>query len=568
MVAAVNAAARRAGVQIGVTLADARAICPGLRTRAVAREDEVKALRGIGLWLGRYGPNRNTDGIDGLWVEITGVAHLFGGERELVCDMGRRLQAAGYTARIGLASTYGAAHALARYGCGKNRPVQIASAGQEAEALAPLPVDGLRLEAASVQLLKRLGLKRIGDLSSIPRAALERRFRDVKAGARADREALSRAVVWRLDQAMGHRDEPRHAMEEPPNRAVHQPFGEPLISGDGIEVAVRTLAGRLADELMARGEGARALALHMYRADGTRARLEAGFSQPTHAPDHICTLFRDRLAEFDAGFGVDQVSLEALTVSAMPQHQSALASASRRTRNAGATHTGETNAGPADPDALARLTDRLANRVGASCVQVAVVSPSHLPERAAGWASIFDVAAGGCVVTASASHGAPGQAGADHRPRAPRPTLMLSPPEPIAVIADVPEGAPVLFTWRRLRHRVRRASGPERIAPEWWRTIAQRFALRAAAQPTSRAAAQTTPRAAAQSTAIDTRCSDEASDLGLPGAPQAVVRLPRTRDYYVLEDADGGRFWVFRDGTYRDVDDDGSPSWYIHGVFA
>ncbi len=96
-----------------------------------------------------------------------------------------------------------------------------------------------------------------------------------------------------------------------------------------------------------------------------------------------------------------------------------------------------------------------------------------------------------------------------------RPLQMFNPPEPIETMAEVPDGPPLRFRWRRVLHEIARAEGPERIAPEWWRDG-----------------------------------NDEP-----------------TRDYYRVEDTHGRRFWVFRRGYYGE-EERHPPRWFLHGVFA
>ena len=148
-------------------------------------------------WAGRYGPNRHADGDDGLWIDISGVAHLFGGEENLLDDLTRRLASFGVPACAGLADTLGAAHALARFGCPDGAAWALAPEAATREAIAPLPVEALRLDAPRVLLLKRLGLRRIGQLYDIPRDSFARRFRSKDAAS---------AVLTRLDQALGLAD--------------------------------------------------------------------------------------------------------------------------------------------------------------------------------------------------------------------------------------------------------------------------------------------------------------------------------------------------------------------------
>ncbi len=471
-ITAVNACAAAEGVRVGQALADARAGLPCLLSRAAEPDRDRTALLKLARWCGRYGPNRNADGEDGLWIDVTGVAHLYGGEERLIADLLARLARFGLTVRAGLADTLGAAHALARFAASP----AIAPAGETEARLAALPVEALRLDAQTVLLLRRLGLKRIGQLFCLPRPALERRFRSAKT---------AEAVLRRLDQALGMRCEPAPPLVEPPALIVQRCFADPLIAHAGIEVETARLAEELCAHLNARNLGARAIALALYRADGTTAEARVGLSFPSREPAHLTALLDEKMQHLDAGFGIDALALSALRVEACAPEQVALG-----------PQLGDRRAG--DPSGL---IDRLANRLGSARVSRLQPRASHVPERAQA-----------CVAALSDRPAA----SEDVMPvRPPRPPFLLASPEPIRVIAEVPEGPPARFTWRRVERRVARAQGPERIAPEWWREIG--------------------------------------------------LKTSRTRDYYRIEDEGGAGYWVFREGLYRAEEE--APTWFLHGLF-
>lgn len=472
-ITAVNPLAAVKGVRIGQALADARAIFPALLTQPADARRDRSALMRLARWCGRYGPNRNIDGDDGIWIDITGVAHLYGGEAALLDDLALRLKRFSLTVRLGLADTLGAAHALARFSPAS--PVN-AGVGESAAALAKLPVEALRLTPESILLLKRLGLKRIGDLYRLPRAALERRFRSVKG---------IEAVLARLDQALGRRTEPCRPLTEPPALYVQRSWPDPLVSAAQIEAETVHLAEELCAHLAARGLGARRLCLSLYRSDGSIAEARAGLSAPSWSPDHMTALLGEKLAALDAGFGVDVMVLAAAQVERPSIQQEALAARLQS---------------DARTDA-AQLVDRLTNRLGASRVSRIVPRSSHISERAQ------------ARVPALARR----QEGAWPPPTGPTPpSLLLPSPEPIRVVAEVPEGPPASFTWRRVERRIVRAQGPQRIAPEWWDEIA--------------------------------------------------TKKSGTRDYYRVEDEDGAGYWVFREGLYGRGEEE-LPRWFLHGVY-
>jgi protein ImuB len=516
-ITAVNPPAAREGLRPGSSLADARAAVPALVSHPAEPARDLRALERLAHWLGRYGPARNVEGRDGVWIDITGVAHLFGGERPLLDYLVRRLGAFGLSARAGLAGTPGAAYALARFATGpRGTATALAPSGEAgtAAALASLPVEALRLAPEPVLLLKRLGLARIGQLAALPRSALEQRFSS-QASSRsraAQARALADAVLVRLDQALGHAAEPRAALGEPPVLSARRTWSEPLISSEALMTEIGALASDLADALKAAGLGAQRIALHLYRADGTVAHAGAGLSRASAEPAHFMRLLQEKLAAIDAGFGIDVAVLDAVLVERREAEQAALGRGD----------------GPPAEAAVAALVDRLANRLGARNVFRIAPRASHMPERSA----IRRPA----MATPRAASGPSAETGAQDRAR---PLLLLTPPEPISVMAEVPDGPPLRFTWRRVPYPVAKAAGPERIAPEWWRHL----------EP---------PTEPDPAPAADGEREGEPID---PGARD------RSRDYYVVETGDGARFWMFREGVYGAADEDGAPRWFLHGLF-
>lgn len=487
-ISAVNASAQRAGIEPGISLADARAAFPGLVSRsAEPKKDHAELLR-LARWAGRYGPNRHYDGDDALWIDITGVAHLFGGEDWLLDDLTERLTAFGIPAQAAVADTHGAAHALARYGCPENATWVQAPVGLTRQAIAPLPVEGLRLDAESVLLLKRLGLRRIGQLYEIPRNSLARRFRSTN---------IARDVLQRLDLALGTTAEPLRPLESPPVLSVQRSFAEPLISSEALETCTAELVQELCEALAQQGLGARSVRLAFYRADGTVGSLKASMSRPSREASHLLALIKEKLAAIDAGFGVDLLRLEALSVA-------------RR----GASQSGFAEPGASYATGPMKIVDRLCNRFGTGAITVLRPRGSHVPERAEALVpALHAIAETSSGATNICWNGIEGMQ---------RPACILSRPETIEVIADVPDGPPARFVWRRVERHVVRAEGPERIEPEWWNAIHL----------------------------------EEGSNR------------PRPRDYYRIEDRAGSAFWVFRHGLYGSEEDSAPPSWFLHGLFA
>ncbi len=475
---AVDGTARKLGLRSGMALADARAMVPALRVQPADPAAERHALERLADWCQRYTPWTAVDpdggltvgGSAGLWLDIGGCAHLFGGEAALLADFTKRLDTCGLVCQAAAADTPGAAWALARF----TRQARVAADGMAA-VLAPLPLAALRLAADTVAALARVGLRRIGDLLDLPRAPLAARFGE--------------AVVQRLDQAFGKLDEPISPKQAVPDLRLRLAFAEPIGRREDIAAALDRLLADLCTRLALEHRGVRRLGYVLFRADGSTTQVSVGTSRPLRDPIHLARLFADKLDALDPGFGIDMAMLAAGALDPLAPAQQAL---------------GRQPGGNAD--GLARLVDRLGNRLGPQRVVRLEPRASHIPERACRTVPAFDAL--------------PRPVGSDASRDSdrPRPLRLLPWPEPIEVMAPLPDHPPLLFRWRHRPHRVARAEGPERIGAEWWQ--------------------------------------EEADPLA--------ADAERLRDYYRVEDADGHRFWLYRQGLYRP---DWAPRWYLHGFF-
>lgn len=455
-----NAEAESVGLAIGQPLRDAGAMCPALVTRPADPLVEAGFLSVLRRWAGRFSPMVAEEPPAGLMIDLSGCAHLFGGEVGVMAAVEGDCARLGLTVAAAIADTPGAAWALARhagrplealpYGdaieqearatrsrAGRRRmtdlaraaPVsdpagRIAPVGQMRQALAGLPVAALRLTPAEREGLQAVGLRRIGDLAGLPRAALARRF-----GA---------GVLRRLDQALGFEPEPISPAREAPRFALRLSFPDPIGLRSDIEAALDRLLPALCDRLRQAGQGARRLRLEGVRADGTVARLAVGLAQASHDPARIRPVLAVKLDLLQAEFGFDAIRLTAEMTELLHPRQ----------------HVGHLEAGaiarPAQDGALGDLIGRLGARLGPDAVTRLHPAESHIPEKAqqvvqAAW---------------SAAHPAPWPTSRTQRP------LTLFRPEPVMAPADpIPPGR---FRWRGMDHLLRRAAGPERIAPEWW----------------------------------------------------------------------------------------------------
>ena len=459
---AVDAGAAALGLHAGQKAADAAALAPGLVTAEAEPAVDLAALVHLSDWCARFSPAVALDSPDGLYLDITGVAHLWGGEDALVDDLTARLAANGIAIQAAVAGSPGAAWALAHFG-GHGL---IAPA---AALLAPLPIAALRLESAVAGQITRLGLTTVGRLAELPAAAVTRRF-----GA---------AVVLRLDQALGRAGEAQ-VFRRPPNPwFARLAFAEPISAPEDLARVAVDIAARLCARLEAEGQGARRFELCFHCLDGRRQPVAIGLALPGRDAHCIARLLTPLLEGVDPGFGIEVATLEAREVTPLGARQGRL----------------DAERAIAPEDGVAPLVDRLTNRLGEDAVWRADPHPSHAPERAVTRRPALSVPA-------------PGGWNADR----PRPLRLFHRPEPIEVVAPVPDDPPILFRWRGRAHRVRLAEGPERLAEEWWR-----------------------------------RPFDDADPS-------------RIRDYYRVEDDQGLRVWLFRAGLYSVGD---PAQWWLHGLF-
>jgi protein ImuB len=465
VIGAVDAAARNLGLTPGMPLAHARSLIPDLAVTAADLAGDAAALSALAAWCLRFSPVTAPDGADGIWMDATGCAHLFGGEDALVSGLVDRLAATGLTARAAMADTPGAAWAVARTDVAATT---IVPQGGATTALRPLAVASLRLPGALVEKLNRLGFDRTAQLLDAPRGPLTLRF--------------GPELMQRLDQATGRVFEPVVPVMPPETVAERFLFVEPLLTAEAFVAVIARLSRNVCEELERRGLGARQLDLVFERVDGAHQIIRVGTSRPARDPDHLARMLNERLDQVDPGLGVDAMQLVVTLADRLEYTQSPTSLLADRAP---------------DPD-IAVLVDRLVNRLGADRVYRFAPVESDVPERS---------------VRRVSPLARPGKA--SWPARWPRPSRLLSPPQPIETVAMMPDQPPALFIWRRVRHRIRRADGPECIQAEWWRRDSE---------------------------------------------------LRASRAYWQVEDHSGRRFWLYRNGDGVDAET-GDLRWFLHGFF-
>jgi len=441
---AVNAAARAEGATRGMMLADARTLCPQIAAAPSDPAGDLAFLERFALWAQRWGPWSALDAPDGVLVDVSAVAHLFGGEARMLADVIERCAARGLNARAAIAPTAGAAWALAHYGPaqGGGTGAIISPEDDTAERLAGLPVAALRLDDDVLLVLRRLGLKRLGDLAGLEegpygagelgrttgRDAIHRRFRN--------RRSPAANPLIRMDQLTGRVPEPLLPVVPLTIPLVQRRVMEPLRHRELLDSVLADLAADMERLLEAGAQGARRLELALWRVDGEVLLRRLELAAATRDAAHIIRLFAARLDDVDAGFGIEMLRLAATWAEPLALAQADLEAAAED-----------------HGTSLAACIDRLGVRLGAHAVRRPVLRGSHIPERSQGWHE--PLAAEPAVQGELAFHA--------------RPLKLLDRAEPIAVIHASPDGDPRRFRWRGQLHEVARVEGPERIAPEWWR---------------------------------------------------------------------------------------------------
>lgn len=457
LVTAADPAARALGIRPGVTVALAQAMTPGLTVVDADPQGDDASLERLAAWALRYSPVVAADPPGGLVIDITGAAHLQGGEARLLAGLTERLERSGITAQAAIADSWSAAWGLARFA-----PGTIAAPGGTTRAVATLPVAALRLPADTIAALQGLGLDTISELAAAPRASLVLRF--------------GSALSTCLDRVFGRVPEIIEPVLPPAIPHARSSFLEPLVQVDGLALALDRLAHELCRDLHRAGLGARQLDLRLRRVDHQLAVLRVGTAGAVSDPVHLIRLFAPKLATIQAGFGIEAALLAAIRVEPRAHRQLHL----------------QPDSADVLPD-LGRMLDQITARIDG--VQVYRLAPveSDVPERSLR-----------IIPPLAPPTGQSWQVG-------PRPQRLFDPPEPVEVVALMPDHPPALFIWNGRRHRVRAADGPACIFGEWWRSGGEVF---------------------------------------------------HSRDYFRVEDEDGQRVWLFRAIAPDRM------RWFIQGVFA
>ncbi|MCG2612972.1 DNA polymerase Y family protein [Terrimonas sp. NA20] len=460
IICACNNVALQQGIDIGMVLADARAIYPSLFVEDDIPDLSSRLLNKLAEWSIRFSPCVSADLPDGLIIDASGCAHLWGTEQLYLNDIISGLNKLGYQTRAAMADTVGAAWAVTRFGTNGS----VIDNGAQLSALLSLPPQALRLEKEQADLLHKLGLRRIAQFINIPRPALRRRF--------------GKTLLQRIDQATGSEEEfivsiiPIEAYQE------RLPCLEPISTATGIEIALEKLLDVLCSRLQKEQKGLREASFKGYRIDGKTVSISIGTHRASSNPKHLFKLFALNIDSIEPDLGIEVFLIEAKKIEDAPAYQEQIWTTSCGLENI----------------QLAELIDRIAGRIGENRIYRFLPDEHYWPERS--------------IKKALSINEKPSTQWRTDRPR---PTILLSNPELIDVTAPIPDYPPMLFRYKGVLHKIKRADGPERIEQEWW------------------------------------------------------LQQGQHRDYYYVEDEEGRRYWIFRLGHY---DADKTYQWFIHGFFA
>lgn len=458
IITASNAIAETQDIKPGMALADARAIVPSLQVLDDKPGLADKLLHRLAEWCIRFSPVAAVDPPDGLLLDVSGCSHLWGGDEIYLTTIVQRLHDRGYTARVAIADTIGAAWAVARFG-----KEFVIKRGSQSNALLSLPPAALRLEPDVIERLQKLGLRQLKDIIPMPASALRRRF--------------GQSLIQRLNQALGYEEEIIQPVQPIELYQERLPSMEPIITATGIEIALRKLLENLCHRLNVEQKGLRVAHFNCYRLDRKMEQVSIGTNRPSHSVTHLFKLFEDKLCSIEPDLGIELFILEASKVEDHFAIQEKM---------------WESTCG-LDSTTLSELLDRLGGKIGANCIHRYLPAEHYWPERSFKFASSLDEK---LISTWKTDR--------------PRPIQLLAKPEPIVVTAPIPDYPPMNFRYKGKLHTIIKSDGPERIEQEWW------------------------------------------------------LQKGQHRDYYLVEDEDGRRYWLFRLGYYTDK----SYQWYLHGFFA
>ena len=441
LITAANEKAIAQSIHVKMVAADAKAMFPSLTVIDDQPGLAQRLLKRIAEWCIRFSPSVAVDSDDGLILDATGCTHLWEGDEEYIKDITIRFNNYGYTVRVAIADTIGAAWAVSRYA----KDEFIIEPGQQSTALLYLPAAALRLDIDTTESLNKLGLRQVKDFIAIPKAALRRRFgrkefkiqnSKFKISGAVDPQNNNIDILTRINQALGSEEEFIQPVHPPAPYAERLPCLEPIVTATGIEIALQRLLESLCKRLQKEGKGIRIAVLKCYRVDGKIEKVEIGTIRASHHVAHLFRLFELKISSIEPALGIELFILEATKVEEHVSLQSTLWD--RGLRGLG-------------DERISELLDRLSNKIGVSSIHRYLPNEHYWPERSVKAAVSLDE-----------------EATTAWKVDRPRPLQILSRPEFIEVTAPVPDYPPMNFRYKGKLHTIIKADGPERIEQEWW----------------------------------------------------------------------------------------------------
>ena len=437
LITAANEKAIAQSIHVNMVAADAKAMYPSLTVIDDQPGLAERLLKRIAEWCIRFSPSVAVDSDDGLILDATGCTQLWGGDATYIRDITARFNNYGYSVRVAIADTIGAAWAVSRYA----KDEFIIEPGQQSTALLYLPAAALRLDLDTTDRLNKLGLRQVKDFIGIPKAALRRRFGGRKSDVRGRKsdfrpQTSDIQIITRINQALGLEEEFIQPVHPPAPYAERLPCLEPIVTATGIEIALQRLLETLCKRLQPEGKGIRTAMLKCYRVDGKIEQIEIGTIRASHHVEHLFRLFELKISSIEPALGIELFILEASKVEDHVSLQSTIWDHGLR---------------GLEDERISELLDRLSNKIGASSIHRYLPNEHYWPERSVKAAISLDE-----------------EATTTWKVDRPRPLQLLARPESIEVMAPVPDYPPMNFRYKGKLHTIKKADGPERIEQEWW----------------------------------------------------------------------------------------------------
>jgi len=363
-----NARAEAAGVRPGGALATAWALVPSLRTVSRDAGAERDALRAVATWASQFSEKVSLEPPQAVLLEVEGSLRLFGGAARLTARLRGGLAELGFDARLATGPTPRAALWLAR---------------GARETLPALPVESMDLPPGTLELLRTIGVRTVGELMALPRGGIALRF--------------GPSLLDSVDLAVGRVPEPRTFFRPPERFRAKLELPAPAGEAERVLFAARRLLVQMEGFLTARHAGVRRCSLSLLHRDGRATRLEIGFASARRDAEHALHLLRERLGAVSLASPAEAIRLEAAGLEPLAAAPPDLFGDAR-----------------AKAESWEQLTERLQARLGHAGVHGLATDAEHRPERAWRRVSVGE------------------EGGAAEPPPGPRPLWLLEPPRRLA----------------------------------------------------------------------------------------------------------------------------------------